>query len=220
LNKSSQKTELRSRQGVEQFTIALSQACILLKQYGKSPAELKTLRDGFLQFLSDIPVEEITRALGKHVNTSNEIPTPRELRDIVQPPKPQFKPDWAYYVALRKKISDGYFPYRDEKAYLERCEGLALERMKECFDPEPHEEQARRIAVDRKAIAYEEKQQAISDQNRAEILQAMPMAESPKPEVFIPDKTWFEAKRQRAEAAASAVQASLDQQDANHTDEP
>ena len=99
-----------------------------LKQYGKSPAELRALRDMFLTVLDDIPAATLTKALFVHLNTSDEIPTPRQLREIVHPPKPVWKPDWAVYVALKKKIHDGYFPLSDERQFLRECEDYAMNK--------------------------------------------------------------------------------------------
>lgn len=86
------------------------------------------MRDMFLTVLSDVPVRQLTKALFVHLNTSDEIPTPRQLRDIVHPPKPVWKPDWAVFVALKKKIHDGYFPLSDERKFLRDCESYALSK--------------------------------------------------------------------------------------------
>ena len=118
----------RTESDIAQFTAALSQACVALKQYGKTPAELRAMRDMFLTVLSDIPAQALTKALFIHLNSSDEIPTPRQLRDIVHPPKPVWKPDWAVYVSLKKRIYDGYFPLSDERQFLRDCENYALSK--------------------------------------------------------------------------------------------
>lgn len=118
----------RTESDIDQFTQALWQACIALKQYGKSPAELKAMRDMFLAVLSDIPAAALTKALFIHLNTSDEIPTPKQLREILYPPKPEWKPDWPVYIALKKKIHEGYFPLSDEKQFLRDCENYATEK--------------------------------------------------------------------------------------------
>ncbi len=86
------------------------------------------MRDMFLTVLSDIPAATLTKALFIHLNTSDEIPTPRQLRDIVHPQKPVWKPDWAVYVSLKKRIYDGYFPLSDEKQFLRDCENYAMNK--------------------------------------------------------------------------------------------
>jgi hypothetical protein len=118
----------RTENDVAQFTAALGQACIALRQYGKSPSELKAMRDMFLTALSDIPVTSLTKALFIHLNKSDEIPTPRQLRDIVYPSKPVWKPDWAVYISLKKRIHEGYFPLSDERLFLRDCESYAINK--------------------------------------------------------------------------------------------
>ena len=106
---------MRCPEDIEQFTLALSQACILLKQFGKTPAELEVLRDGFLVFLDDIPAPEITRALKIHVNTKNEIPTPKDLRDALNPPPEPLSA--AVYVNYKKQAAQGTCLLRFERDY-------------------------------------------------------------------------------------------------------
>lgn len=114
---------------VKQFTLALGQACIALKQYGKTPAELLALRDMFLTVLGDIAVRELTKALFIHLNRSDDIPTPKQLREIIYPPPP--KVDWALYAELKKRLREGnVYVSRDEKQYLCDCEATGVDRMK------------------------------------------------------------------------------------------
>ncbi len=129
----SQKTEQkplppRNQSEVEQFTLALSQACILLRQFGKTPAELEVLRDGFLVFLDDISVPEITKALKIHVNTKNEIPTPKDLRDALDPPQAQLSA--AVYVTYRKRVVDGEYLLPSQRAYCAAFEDQEKNKMR------------------------------------------------------------------------------------------
>ena len=142
---------------VEQFTLALSQACALLKQFGKTPAELRTLRDGFLQALSDIPIADLIKALWMHVNTADDIPTPRQLRAIVQPNPPEWKPDWPVYIALKKRVQrDGYYPFGSEREFLKRCDEYAINRAMQAGEPANDDERtARLLASGQKTYAIE-----------------------------------------------------------------
>lgn len=109
--------------------MALSQACIALKQYGKSPAELRSMRDMFLAVLADIPVRELTKALFIHLNKSDDIPTPKQLREIIYPPPPKI--DWALYIELKKRLREGnVYVSSDEKQYLRDCETTGVDRMR------------------------------------------------------------------------------------------
>lgn len=101
----------------------------MLKQYGKTPAELRVLRDGFLFFLAEFTVAEIMEALLQHVNQSDEIPTPRQIREIINPTPEEWKPDWPAYIALKKRIqNEGYYVFGQQKEFLRRCEDYAIRR--------------------------------------------------------------------------------------------
>lgn len=86
------------------------------------------MRNMFLAVLADIPICDITKALFIHLNRSEEIPTPRQLREIIHPAKPVWKPDWAAYVALKKKVYDGYYPLADERKFLKDCDEYAFNK--------------------------------------------------------------------------------------------
>lgn len=132
LSRSSPRIEpepLNCENDKEQFTLALSQTCIALKQYGKTPAELKAMRDMFLAVLNDIPVPEITKALFIHLNKSDEIPTPRQLRDIIYPPKPELSA--AMYVKIMKDCTvGGRLLYGEKKEYVQAFEAQEMAKMR------------------------------------------------------------------------------------------
>lgn len=73
------------------------------------------MRDMFLTVLSDISAKEIMKALFVHLNKSDEIPTPRQLRDIVYPPKEPLSA--AVYVNLQKKAQSGGWLLSTERQY-------------------------------------------------------------------------------------------------------
>lgn len=153
-SKSSPKID--SPEEIEQFTLALSQACIMLKSYGTKPEELRTLRDGFIAFLPEFNLRAITRALHTHVSKSDEIPTPRQLRDIIEPPVVEWKPDWPAYIALKNRIQkDGYHVYGTEKEFLRKCEAHAIERSNR-FEPSDNADEAVAIQLAKKSISYSE----------------------------------------------------------------
>lgn len=131
-SESSRKIGNRDEADIERFTITLGQACVLLKQYGKAISELRTLRDGYLHFLPEFSVAEILDALEIHISQTDTMPTVRELRAILDPSSVVWKPDWAYYTALKRKVSDEqYFLYSDEREYLRRCEEHSLDKLKQ-----------------------------------------------------------------------------------------
>jgi hypothetical protein len=197
-SKSSPKTEQPHE--LEQFTLALSQACVLLKQYGKAPAELRTLRDGYLAFLPDIPIAKLTEALRVHVTQNDEIPTPRQLKEIISPTPKPWKPDWPVYIALKEKIADGYFPYQDERDYLYRCERHAIGgALHDGSMEDDVGQKAARIVQKQRAIAYEESQEMATVEQftklREELSAMCIQPEADRKEYPIPDRAYFEARR-------------------------
>lgn len=102
-SKSLPKIAQGTQQEVEQFTFCLSQSCVMLKQYGKTPAELKSLRDGFLYFLREFLVIEIMQALEVHVTNNDEIPTPKQLKDAIIARRESVMTRAEYLARLQRK---------------------------------------------------------------------------------------------------------------------
>jgi hypothetical protein len=115
--KQPQRTQRMGTADKARLSETLGRVCALQREYGKSSAELETLVEGFAWAMAAYPVEDIIRAMGTCVLSHREIPTPSDLLDILRPPAPPpFKPDWLpVYIALRQRIADRYFPYRDER---------------------------------------------------------------------------------------------------------
>lgn len=63
---------------------ALSAICVLQAQYGKTPAELKTLVDGFYWALDEYTLEQILKALKEFVKQKPTIPTPSDIIGIIK----------------------------------------------------------------------------------------------------------------------------------------
>lgn len=61
----------------------LSQVCALQKAYGKSPAELETLVEGFSWALADYSMPKIIKALREYVLTHSDIPAPADIISIL-----------------------------------------------------------------------------------------------------------------------------------------
>lgn len=110
---------------------ALSRVCALQRQYGKTQGELETLVEGFAWALADYAPEQVIAALGQHIRSSPNIPTPSEIIAIIDPPKEPFKPDWSYYnhlLALTKEQGP-YAVTQYEADYLAACERHSLGKM-------------------------------------------------------------------------------------------
>lgn len=73
-------------------------------------------------------MHEIITAMKSYVLAKNDIPTPSDLLQIINPPKQEWKPDWAAYIAMKKRIHDhGYYPYSDEREFLRKCDQYAVD---------------------------------------------------------------------------------------------
>lgn len=95
--------------------------------------ELETLVEGFAWCMAQYPVELVIRGIGEYIQTHNDIPTPADIRAIIDPVKPEWKPDWSVYNALKEERKHGgaYALSRDEIEYLAACEKWTLSNFRE-----------------------------------------------------------------------------------------
>jgi hypothetical protein len=98
----------------------LGRVCALQKQYGRTDAELQTLVEGFCWILSDYPMDSILMALKHYVMTKADIPTPADLRNIIDPPPLPLS--GAVYIDIKKRGREDQFITRDEKEYCRKYE--------------------------------------------------------------------------------------------------
>lgn len=118
----------RSASDKERLSIALSQVCALQKQYGKTQAELETLVEGFCWALEDYPMDRILSALAQYVRIKSDIPAPADLVAIIDPaPEPLSA---AVYVGLKQRISEGYYPLSEERAFMRAFEAQEIDKAK------------------------------------------------------------------------------------------
>lgn len=120
----------------------LRRVCDLQKQYGKTESQLETMVEGFAWVLTDFTMDRIIWAIGEYIRAKSDIPAPADIHLILNPPKPVWKPDWAYYVALKRKIAvELYFPYSDEREYLRRCEEFSRNKLRDYDEVTSSDEQ-------------------------------------------------------------------------------
>ncbi len=113
----------------ELLAITLSRVCALQGQYGKTPAELETLVEGFVWVLGHHPIQSIIDAIGQHIRKSRDIPAPADIEAIINPPPPKI--DWPLYIELKKRLRDGnVYVDRDEKRFIQNCEDIAILRQR------------------------------------------------------------------------------------------
>ncbi len=104
-------------------TLAL--VCVLQQQYGKTPAELEMLVEGFSRVLKHHSMDRIIDAIEKYTLKNPNIPSPADVENIITPPPPKI--DWPLYIELKKKLRQAnVYVDRDEKQFVRNCEELAI----------------------------------------------------------------------------------------------
>jgi hypothetical protein len=131
---SSKNTELKllpwTPNDKARLTKALTVACSLQQQYGKSAADLELLVEGFAWVLKPYAVERVLDGIEVFMRENFTIPTPYDIRQIIDPIPPKFKPNPAYYVKPQKIFeAEGAFGLNDDEIeYIRRYEGHLLEQ--------------------------------------------------------------------------------------------
>ncbi|HXG35726.1 MAG TPA: hypothetical protein VNL15_02025, partial [Dehalococcoidia bacterium] len=65
--------------------------------------------------LDDIPTADILRAMKQYANTHSDIPSPADIRNIIDPPKQELSA--ALYVSLQKRACSGEYLMQDERDF-------------------------------------------------------------------------------------------------------
>lgn len=107
--------------------------CSLQKQFGKTEAELKTLVDGFVWMLGDQPALKVFEAIKQYVLRNNDIPTPSDVMNIIDPPKEEHKWCVVTFLDIKRRKREGQFVMDHEEQYCSdfiaaRTEGSVEER--------------------------------------------------------------------------------------------
>lgn len=114
------------------LSLTLSRVCALQRGYGKTPTEIETLVEGFSWALKAYRVKDVIEAIGKYITLRPDIPTPADIRAIIDPIKPEWSPDWEFYKNLKQLERDGgsYALGTEERAYVSTCEKYSMDRFK------------------------------------------------------------------------------------------
>lgn len=92
----------QDHQAKQQMAAMLTQLFLTLKTYGKEPEQLEALIPLFNLTLADYTFERIEKAFAFYLKTSNEMPTPADIANIIERgTKPPF--DRSVYIAISKK---------------------------------------------------------------------------------------------------------------------
>jgi hypothetical protein len=119
-----------------------------LDTYGKTPEQVHSIVKLFCTVFEGYPISKVRDAFRQWVKTSNKFPTPADIEKIINPPVIEWKPDWAAYTALKRRIqNDWYYPLSDEREFLRKCEEYAYRRASPAEDTAPVEQEARRLML-------------------------------------------------------------------------
>lgn len=121
-----------SSENKAELAVMIGQVFDLQKQYGKTPDQLTTIVRGFCWALSGYPFERISEAMRQYVLTRADMPTPYDIRQIMDPIKEAFKPDWSIYNRFKKMREDQgeYALGQEEIDYMKVCEEYSLGQAK------------------------------------------------------------------------------------------
>ena len=64
-------------------------AMAVQKLYGKTPQQLGEFVEAFALFTDELPFEPLCMAIVKHIKEKNELPTPADVHQAINPPKPE-----------------------------------------------------------------------------------------------------------------------------------
>lgn len=128
-SESSKIIEKWTNQDKAKLALVMGRVCSLQRQYGKTPGDLETLVEGFAWAMGRYSVGDVIRAIGEFILAHPDIPTPADIRAIIDPIPPPFKPNWAVYTSLKKLQETGgaYALGTDEINYLARCESMVMD---------------------------------------------------------------------------------------------
>lgn len=107
----------------------LAVVCAMQKQYGKTTAELPTLVEGFCMMLPHRSMVQITEAIKKYVLIKNDIPTPADIENIINPPKTPLS--GALYIQIMKDCTTGgKLLYGDKKDFVQAYEAQEMAKVR------------------------------------------------------------------------------------------
>ena len=95
----------QSGEGQEQLTNMIGQCYQALNMYGKEPEQMAATIRIFHLVLADYPIDRITAAFGKWLETNSTFPAPADIVSLIRrggkPPLER-----SYYISISKKPAD------------------------------------------------------------------------------------------------------------------
>lgn len=104
----------------------------LQKQFGKNTAQLENVVEGFLWALNAYPINKVIYGLQQYILTKNDMPTPSDIRRIIDPVKEPFMFDKTYYSNLKETLKNQgeYSLNDDELGYIRGYEANRIREFK------------------------------------------------------------------------------------------
>lgn len=114
------------------LAIVIGRVFDLQKQYGKTTDQLENIVAGFCWALAAYPVELVVEGFKQYITIKSDLPTPADIRQIIDPIPPQWVPDKPYYISLKKIFAEqGPFGLADdEMEYIKKYEEYMLHAQK------------------------------------------------------------------------------------------
>lgn len=106
------------------LAVVIGRVFDLQKQFGKTTSQLENIIEGFIWALSPYPVEKIISGFGQYIRMKSDMPTPSDIRQLIDPVKEEWKPDAPLYISLKKVMKEeGPFGLDNEEIeYIKKYE--------------------------------------------------------------------------------------------------
>lgn len=105
----------------------------LQKQYGKTTGQLENIVKGFLWAMKAYEPKEVIRGFGQYILSHSDMPTPFDIRQIIDPVQEPWRPDKSYYIKLQEifKRDGPYGLNEDEIEYIQLYEAYMQKERKQ-----------------------------------------------------------------------------------------
>lgn len=115
--------------------------------FGKTPDQLPNILKAFIFVLKNYSIQQIQKAFTQWLDAKTEFPKPADIKNLIDPPKAEWKPDWAVYISLKQKVQrEWYYLCGSEREFVRKCEQYAIDRALN-QNREPLEVEAHKVAV-------------------------------------------------------------------------
>jgi hypothetical protein len=116
---------MKNPQAKQRLAVMLAQSFQSLRTYGKEPEQIGAVISMFNMVLADYTFEQIEAAFAFYLKTSNEMPAPADIANIIERGnKPTF--DRTVYLRLAKRLEADPYAYNvlsaEEREYMKDYE--------------------------------------------------------------------------------------------------